>query len=72
MSRSETIPEDTGVAINDPVAFYIVARCPGRPRRKRLAGTVVWVDRTRGTVEVIDREGREHTLRVTEVRRQQW
>jgi hypothetical protein len=66
VSRSEAMPEDPGVQVNDPVTF--------RPRRDRrhVAGTVVWVDRRRGTVEVIDREGREHTMRIAEVRRQQW
>lgn len=58
--------EDPGVQVNDPVTF--------RPRRdrRRVAGTVVWVDRHRGTVEVIDREGHEHTMRIAEVRRQTW
>lgn len=66
MSRSEAIPEDPGVQVNDPVTFS------ARRDRRRVAGTVVWVDRHRGTVEVIDREGQEHTRLITEVRRQQW
>lgn len=54
------------VEINDPVTFKIARD------RRHVAGTVVWIDRHRGTVEIIDREGHEHTKRIAEVRRQQW
>lgn len=69
MSRSEAIPEDPGVQVCDAVTFFLLR---GGRRKIRIAGTVVWVDRRRGTVEVIDREGHEHTMRITEVRRQSW
>jgi len=70
MSRSEAIPEDPGVQVCDAVTFFLLR--PGRRRKIRIAGTVVWVDRRRGTVEVVDREGHEHTMRIAEVRRQAW
>lgn len=72
MSRSEAI-SDPGVQVNDSVVFYIkrpLAR--GRVQRMRRTGVIVWVDRDRGTVEIVDRTGAEHTRQVTEVRRQQW
>ena len=72
MSRVAELPDKQNdgsvviINIGDAVTFKIARN------RRHVAGTVVWVDRHRGTVEIIDREGGEHTRLIAEVRRQQW